>query len=252
MPLVHPHADGQQDVGEPGAGGVLVELLDSSSVVVATVNTDGNGEYLFTQLPGGDYTVRVDPSGLPAGTVQTADPDGTLDDMTAQTVVLGDAITGLDFGYQPPATVTGVVFVDDNGNAVLDGAELPLPGVTVVVTDVGGVPVSVVTDGAGAYSAAVLPGIVTIDVVDATVSPDHLLTTANDPQDVVALAGAIVSGSDIGYQPVTVDLLLTKVSAEGNVQAGDEAAVAVAVRVSKSPGRSWSFTSLAIVGLKTP
>lgn len=167
--------------------------------------------------------MRVDATVLPVGSVATADPDLTLDDETIQPVVLGDSITGLDFGYQPPATVNGVVFVDEDGDALLDSGELPLPGVTVFVTDSSGTPVAVVTDAAGAYSAGVLPGPVTIDVDDPTVPADHVLTTANDPQVVTAVSGTIVTAPDIGYQPATVDIRLTKVSTEGNIQAGDEA-----------------------------
>ena len=178
-----------QEAGEPGAGGVPVVLLDGSLAVVASTTTDGNGDYSFSGLDADSYTVRVDATVLPAGTLATADPDGTLDDETVQAVVLGDAITGLDFGYQPPATITGLVFIDTDGDAVQDPGEPPIPGVTVFVTDSSGVPVPVVTDAAGVYSAGVLPGPVTVDVDDPTVPADHVLTTANDPQVVSAVAG---------------------------------------------------------------
>ncbi|MDH3606874.1 MAG: DUF11 domain-containing protein [Acidimicrobiia bacterium] len=82
---------------------------------------------------------------------------------------------------------------------------------------------AIVTDAAGVYSAAVLPGPVTTNVDDPTVPADHVLTTANDPQVVVAVASTVTTAPDIGYVPPILDVSLTKVSAEGNVQAGDEA-----------------------------
>ncbi|NNL70140.1 MAG: DUF11 domain-containing protein [Acidimicrobiia bacterium] len=217
------NGDAGQDAGEPGAGGVPVDLLDSSSLVVASTVTDGSGAYRFDGLGPDTYTVRVDAAALPAGTVATADPDGTLDDETSRTVALGDAVAGLDFGYQPPATVAGLLFYDDDGDAVREAGEAALAGVTVVVTDSAGTVFSVVTDAAGEFSTGVTPGPVTIDVDDATVPGGYTLTTANDPQTVIAVAGQIAAASDIGYQPAVIDLHLSKVSSEGNVQAGDDA-----------------------------
>ncbi|MGI9648781.1 MAG: SdrD B-like domain-containing protein [Acidimicrobiia bacterium] len=215
--------DGIADPGEPGAGGVPVVLLDSGAAVVATATTDSNGDYDFDRLVPDTYTVRVDSSVLPVGSVATADPDGTLDDETSQAVVFGDEITGLDFGYQPPAAVTGLVFLDDDGDGLADPGELPLPGITVLVTDAGGTARPVLTDASGVFSAAVLAGQVDLDVDDTTLPGGHTLTTANDPQTVTAVAGATVTAPDVGYQPPVVDLSLTKVSTEGNVQPGDQA-----------------------------
>jgi uncharacterized repeat protein (TIGR01451 family) len=213
--------DGLQDTGEPGAGGVTVDLLDSGFAVVASIVTGGDGTYSFTGLGPDTYTVRVDSTALPAGSVATADPDGTLDDQTTRAVVLGDSVVGLDFGYRPPAAVTGVVFSDDDGDGLRGSGEAALAGVTVTVTDSGGVPTSVVTDAAGAFSTAVLPGAVTIDVDDTTLPVDVVLTTANDPQVVTAVAGETAVAPDVGYQSPVVDVALTKVSSEGNVQPGE-------------------------------
>ena len=49
-------ADGVQDPVEPGVAGVTVELYDADTdVLVATQVTDVNGNYLFENLPPGDY-----------------------------------------------------------------------------------------------------------------------------------------------------------------------------------------------------
>ncbi|MBO9704894.1 MAG: carboxypeptidase regulatory-like domain-containing protein, partial [Arthrobacter sp.] len=69
------NGDGIQDPNEPGISGVKVELLDKDGNPVKDANgnpitttTDAKGNYLFKDLPMGDYKVKVD---LPAGTKAT-------------------------------------------------------------------------------------------------------------------------------------------------------------------------------------
>jgi hypothetical protein len=57
--------DGVQDPGEPGIPGVTVTLYDSNGNVVATQVTDENGNYLFTGLQPGTYTVQFELPDLP-------------------------------------------------------------------------------------------------------------------------------------------------------------------------------------------
>jgi uncharacterized repeat protein (TIGR01451 family) len=52
------NANGLQEAGEPGIGGVLVELLQAGSVI-ATTTTDADGYYFFHGLPDGVYDVRI-------------------------------------------------------------------------------------------------------------------------------------------------------------------------------------------------
>jgi uncharacterized repeat protein (TIGR01451 family) len=49
--------NGQQDAGEAGVAGVTVTLYDGSGAVIATTTTDANGNYSFTQLIPGTYSV---------------------------------------------------------------------------------------------------------------------------------------------------------------------------------------------------
>ena len=81
--------DGVQDPGEPGLGGVTVNLYAESIVVidgvtynagdlVATTTTDGTGNYSFDGLPAGAYSVEVDESTLAADFTATYDPDGVF------------------------------------------------------------------------------------------------------------------------------------------------------------------------------
>lgn len=51
--------NGTADGGEPGLGGLTVELLNNSASVVGTTSTDPNGAFLFGDLSSGNYRVRI-------------------------------------------------------------------------------------------------------------------------------------------------------------------------------------------------
>ncbi len=59
------NANGLQDAGEAGIPGVLVNLLQNSSVISSTV-TDALGYYHFFGLPDGTYDVQIDASNFSA------------------------------------------------------------------------------------------------------------------------------------------------------------------------------------------
>lgn len=90
--------NGIQDEGETGVAGVTVQLYNCAGELLATMLTDANGNYLFTDLPAGDYHVKF--SDIPAGYVFTGQDMGANDatDSDANTLT-GDAIcTTLDAG----------------------------------------------------------------------------------------------------------------------------------------------------------
>ncbi|MDO5375736.1 MAG: SdrD B-like domain-containing protein, partial [Staphylococcus rostri] len=69
--------DGVQDEDEPGLSGVTVILKDHDGNTVETKTTDDNGEYHFSNVPPGDYTVEfVTPDGYqPSASQQGTDPE---------------------------------------------------------------------------------------------------------------------------------------------------------------------------------
>jgi hypothetical protein len=99
------NANGLQDDGPTGLGGVTVKLTadfngDGNVDYQATTTTGANGLYSFTGLPAGTYTVALDPATLGGTTTQTYDLDGLATANTATTVLAtGQHRTDVDFGY---------------------------------------------------------------------------------------------------------------------------------------------------------
>ena len=101
--------DGTQDPGESGVPGVTLTLTPPSDVdlgngpgVAITEQTGPNGEYLFTELPAGSYSVTVDTgSGSPVnGFFNSGDPDGGNDSTSVVTLTEGEDNLNQDFGYE--------------------------------------------------------------------------------------------------------------------------------------------------------
>ncbi len=150
-------SDGVQDAGEPGVPGVTVLLYRpgfgpdgvagnaDDALPLRTTTTDANGEYLFTGLTNGNYSVGF--SNLPAGfSLTTKDTDGTPGNGTTDsdadriagttgTVTLNGANRNdrtLDAGVVSNRAALGnFVWNDLNGDGIQDSAEPGVGGVTV-------------------------------------------------------------------------------------------------------------------------
>jgi protocatechuate 3,4-dioxygenase beta subunit len=102
--------------GEPAIAGVRIDLLDANGIVIATTTTNAAGEYSFTNLRPGIYAVREhQPSGYfdldahvgtGGGTRLTSNLLGDID------VGSGEDLLEYDFCEEPPAEISGFVFVD--------------------------------------------------------------------------------------------------------------------------------------------
>jgi protocatechuate 3,4-dioxygenase beta subunit len=126
------NTDGVRDAGEPLLANITVTVVDANGVTV-TLKTDANGVYTAADLPPGAYSVKVDPTNLPAGTQQTGDPDGLFDHQTPATVLPMQTTSGLDFGYVGLVSVGDKVWHDLNANGVQDADEPGLAGVMVTL-----------------------------------------------------------------------------------------------------------------------
>jgi len=170
--------NGVQDSGEAGVAGVKVILLDQAgNPTGSTATTDANGNYSFTNLKPGTYSVQFDKSTLPANYSFTAADQGGNDakdsdanvttGKTAQVVLTSGAVNSdLDAGLlAAPAKLGDTVWEDKDGNGVQDGGEAGLCGVTVQLKDATGkVVATTTTDTAGHYSFTADPGSYTVSV----------------------------------------------------------------------------------------
>lgn len=148
-------ADGVRDGGEAGLDGVDVTVAwagfdgilgddpatagvdESADDVSYPTTTAGGGFYLVPNLPGGNYTVSIDPATIPSGLAPTYDLDGGRDRTTDVTLGDGQNRLDVDFGEHPEADleieksspadfVVGseavwTITVTNNGPAVADG-----------------------------------------------------------------------------------------------------------------------------------
>ena len=170
--------NGALDAGEPGIGGVTVELRDGGGTVVATDVTDGSGAYGFGNLVPDTYTVTVDTSTLPAGFTETYDLDGGDDSTASAPLADGQNRTDVDFGYTGTGALGDTVWFDTDGNGTQGAGEPGIPAVTVDVVwygpngtagDSDDVAFTTVTDGSGTWSVDGLPaGPYSVTVVGTT------------------------------------------------------------------------------------
>ena len=141
--------------GEEGFKDITVELLRPDGSVVATTTTDADGNYSFTRLAAGDYTVKVTKAGAIADLTQTEDPDATKDS-TSGTVTLnaGNPVQeNINFGYVKKHSISGTVYLDQNRDKAKDGGDIAQSGVTVKLVDASGAVVATTTtDADGNYS----------------------------------------------------------------------------------------------------
>jgi protocatechuate 3,4-dioxygenase beta subunit len=219
--------NGVRDAGEPGLAGVTVRLLGPGGAVVATTTTDAAGNYLFTALTPGDYTVSVTPPagyvtstgtvGSPAGPYepgvsgsQDGEDHGTAGGGAVATRVslfpVGDARNPdlgtsanlrQDFGLFQPIRLGNTVFLDANDNGLLDPGESVLPGLTVnLLTPAGAAVATTTTDAAGRYLFdELVPGQYVVEVVPpagSRASDPVFPFTAGDQQNIGTQAGATI------------------------------------------------------------
>ena len=141
--------------GEEGFKDITVELLRPDGSVIATTTTDADGNYSFTRLSAGDYTVKVTKAGAIADLTQTEDPDATKDS-TSGTVTLnaGNPVQeNINFGYVKKHAISGTVYLDQNRDKAKDGGDIAQSGVTVKLVDASGAVVATTTtDADGNYS----------------------------------------------------------------------------------------------------
>ncbi|MFO1320251.1 MAG: SdrD B-like domain-containing protein [Burkholderiales bacterium] len=160
--------DGNQDAGEAGVNGVTVNLLNGAGVVVATQQTSGDGNYLFSNLTPGTYSVQfVAPAGYlittkdAASSTDANDSDADLvTGNTIQTVLeSGESDLTWDAGLVQKARIGDYVWEDKDADGVQDAGETGIAGSRGVDRPSGNpTGITTTTNASGLYSFDVLPG----------------------------------------------------------------------------------------------
>ncbi|QDT05620.1 Serine-aspartate repeat-containing protein D precursor [Rubripirellula lacrimiformis] len=144
------------DPDEMGIEGTRVELYNSAGEMIGFTLTDADGNYRFTNLAAGEYVVReIQPEGWLQGGQQAGShggDDSQRDVISRIPIGWGQRLTQYNFCELEPASLSGTVYVDSNGDCVHDPDEPALAGVTVELRDASGRYVAqTVTDSMGRY-----------------------------------------------------------------------------------------------------
>ncbi|UNK49340.1 hypothetical protein MNR01_16700 [Lysobacter sp. S4-A87] len=138
--------DGVIDTGEAGIANIGIRLSginENGLPVLRDTTTDVDGNYSFTAIVPGTYTVTelTQPPGTFNGITVVGSLGGTATDLattpsaiSAITTTAGVAGTGYNFGEIQPASITGRVFYDFNNDGVFDSGEAGIATVAINLT----------------------------------------------------------------------------------------------------------------------
>jgi hypothetical protein len=191
------NGNGAKDDNEPGVAGVTLTLSGGSSAVATTGST---GYFQFANLSSGTYTItEAQPTGYIDGLDSAGSSAGTVKDDQVVNIALGSGVsaTGYNFGEHLTDTslgsLSGSVYVDQNGNGVKDPGEPGIAGITLTLTgdDARGFSITenTVTTIDGSY---LFPDLAPGSYAIAEVAPANYL----DGQDTAGSQGATV-GNDL-------------------------------------------------------
>jgi len=139
--------DGTQDAGEPGITGVVVTLtgtdifgnpvFDPATGQPFTTLTDASGNYSFTGLPPGTYTItETQPTAYGDGQDRAGSLLGTVTNDVVSGIVVGPNQAGVGYTFgELPTFVSGTVFRDDNRDGAPQAGEPGIPNVRVELRD---------------------------------------------------------------------------------------------------------------------
>ncbi|MBI1249078.1 hypothetical protein GC197_14700 [bacterium] len=149
-----------EEVNTTPVEGAVINLYDAGGNLIATTTTDANGEYKFSNLMPGTYTIEeITPPGL----IDGGDHVGTIngievgqnssnDHLSDIQLLSGDSGVDYDFCEHLPATLSGYVYHDRNNDGVRDPGEEGIGGVLVQLYDENGIQAGLaITDDNGYY-----------------------------------------------------------------------------------------------------
>ncbi len=158
------YQDCADDPNPTPIAGVTINLLNSSNQIIETTKTDANGNYQFTALPPGTYSVaEVQPAGYLEGDSDVGSVGGiSVNPDLISTISLISDIHGVNYNFceHPYSSLSGSIHIDPTGNGQNDTSDPPLAGATVQLLDAdGNVLQTTQTDANGNYTFGTLtPG----------------------------------------------------------------------------------------------
>lgn len=228
------NANGDFELNEPGIEDAIVQLFEGSTLIAVTT-ADADGNYLFTGLMPGTYTVVVDSSLAPlAGATLSSDPDNDgepcavdpipvpCDAQSTRTLAPAQTLTGLNFGYLlPGGTISGILWNDFDGDDAIGDEESRFQFILVELLDgANQVIATTFTDENGFYSfGGLADGTYTVRVngddelpagFAQTYDPDGTL----DEQTTVTVSDASRATADFGYRNLGTNSLIGTVGLE--------------------------------------
>src|SRR5690606_17783457 len=145
---------------------------DDTNTLIDSTITDGDGNYLFTGLVPGSYTVEFElpPTYLfspqDAGSDEAADSDADLTTgrTAAITLISNQSDLTWDAGLYRLASLGDFVWIDENANGLQDAGEDPMPDIVVTLFDSTGARIAeTITDANGLYLFEnLVPGVYTV------------------------------------------------------------------------------------------
>jgi serine-aspartate repeat-containing protein C/D/E len=151
-----PQGDCNWETGGIPLQGVIIQLFDAGGTLITTTLTDANGEYKFENLAPGTYTVHeVQPNGYYNGGTHVGSAGGVKGNDTISEIVLGSSVDAVryDFCENIPASLSGKVWADANGDCIFQVGEVLLQGVKIeLLSATGTVVATTFTNANGEYS----------------------------------------------------------------------------------------------------
>ena len=150
--------DGNCEEGTAGVrplAGVTIQLKDAQGNIVAQTTTNAQGQYEFTNLRPGTYSiVELQPTGLLDGDEHVGSAGGAVtgNDKIGN-IVLGTGVHGDDYDFceHDPSSLAGFVYHDANNNGLFEAGEVGIAGATVILFDASGTQVGQLTSDSGGF-----------------------------------------------------------------------------------------------------
>jgi hypothetical protein len=227
------NANGSLDTGESGLANWTINLLNGSNAVVATTMTNSLGNYSFSGVGPGSYTIQeVTQTGYTATTATTLPVTATYG---------GSSMNNL-FGEFQNVTLGGEVFNDLNGDGTLENGEPGLSGWTVDLVNAQNQITARTTLAGGTYSFTnVGPGSYMVKVV----GQSGYVATTSTSLPVTTTGGQNVSTLNFGeFQTVTLGgEVYNDANANGSLDPGESGFSGWTVNLLNAQGQTTQTTT---------